>query len=156
MTAFRYLLRVRYGECDAQKIVFNARYGDYLDIATIEFLRVVWGDAVFGGGYDYRLVKQTIEWQSPARYDDILQFAVSTMRVGNTSFVLAMELRVLGAERTTAVAETTYVLVREHEQTKCAVPDDMRRLLEAGAPGVVVDHAGAHAAATRAAAAAPG
>ena len=23
---FRYFLRVRYGECDAQKVVFNARY----------------------------------------------------------------------------------------------------------------------------------
>ncbi|MFP5307388.1 MAG: acyl-CoA thioesterase, partial [Gammaproteobacteria bacterium] len=25
--SFRYYLRVRYGECDAQKVVFNARYG---------------------------------------------------------------------------------------------------------------------------------
>jgi acyl-CoA thioester hydrolase len=143
MSAFRYLLRVRYGECDAQKIVFNARYGDYLDIATIEFLRVVWGDAVFGGGYDYRLVKQVIEWQAPARYDDIVEVAVSTTRIGTTSFALAMALGVLGAQRTTAVAETTYVLVRELEQTKCAIPDELRCLLEVGAPGVVVDHAGA-------------
>lgn len=146
MSAFRYLLRVRYGECDAQKIVFNARYADYLDIATLEFLRAVWGDAVFGGGYDYRLVKQVIEWQEPACHDDILQVAVSTVRVGTTSFVLAMELRVLGAERTTATSETTYVLVRKLEQTKCAVPDELRRRLEAGAPGVVIDHAGAGAA----------
>ena len=27
MTRFRLLLRVRYGECDAQQVVFNARYG---------------------------------------------------------------------------------------------------------------------------------
>jgi len=26
---FRFLLRVRYGEVDAQKIVFNARWGDW-------------------------------------------------------------------------------------------------------------------------------
>jgi acyl-CoA thioester hydrolase len=143
VSAFRYLLRVRYGECDAQKIVFNARYSDYLDLAATEFLRVVWGDAMFSGGYDYRLVKQTIEWQSPARYDEIVQVAVSTVRVGTTSFVLTMELRVLGAKQPTAVAETTYVLVREIEQTKCPVPDELRRSIEAGAPGVVVDHAGA-------------
>lgn len=31
---FRYYLRVRYGECDAQKVVFNARYGDYVDLAS--------------------------------------------------------------------------------------------------------------------------
>ena len=32
---FRYYLRVRYGECDAQKVVFNARYADYVDLGTI-------------------------------------------------------------------------------------------------------------------------
>ena len=40
---FRYLLRVRYGECDAQMIVYNARWGDYVDIATTEFTRAVFG-----------------------------------------------------------------------------------------------------------------
>ena len=30
---FTLLLRVRYGECDAQEVVFNARYADYIDIA---------------------------------------------------------------------------------------------------------------------------
>jgi acyl-CoA thioester hydrolase len=38
---FLYYLRVRYGECDAQKLVFNARYADYVDIATGELLRVI-------------------------------------------------------------------------------------------------------------------
>jgi acyl-CoA thioester hydrolase len=36
---FRYGLRVRYGECDAQKVVFNSRYSGYVDIAASEFLR---------------------------------------------------------------------------------------------------------------------
>ena len=31
MTAFRYYLRVRYIECDAQKVVFNSRYSEYVD-----------------------------------------------------------------------------------------------------------------------------
>ena len=143
MTAFRYLLRVRYGECDGQKIVYNARYGDYVDLAATEFLRAVWGDAVFGGGFDYRLVKQVIEWRSPAQYDDIVETTVTAGRIGTTSFGLVMELRVLGAEQITAAAETTYVMVREREQTKCPVPDDLRGRLLAGAPGAVVDHAGA-------------
>jgi acyl-CoA thioester hydrolase len=142
LNAFRYLLRVRYSECDAQRVVFNARYSDYLDLAATEFLRAVWGDAMFGGGFDYQLVKQVIEWRSPARYDDILQVAVSASRVGTTSFGLVMELRVLGAERPAAVAETTYVLVSEKDQSKCAVPDDLRRILLAGAPDRIVDHAG--------------
>lgn len=36
---FVHRLRVRYGECDAQKVVFNARYGDYMDVAVLEFMR---------------------------------------------------------------------------------------------------------------------
>ena len=42
---FRYYLRVRYQECDAQKVVFNARYGDYIDQACIEFLRAALPEA---------------------------------------------------------------------------------------------------------------
>jgi acyl-CoA thioester hydrolase len=140
---FRYLLRVRYGECDSQKVVYNARYGDYVDLAAGEFLRVVWGDAVFGGGYDYQLVRQLIEWRASLRYDEIVQITVSLAQIGTTSFVLAMELRPLGAPRPAAAAETTYVLTTEGELTKCVIPDDLRRRLEAGAPGVVIDHAGA-------------
>jgi acyl-CoA thioester hydrolase len=140
---FRYLLRVRYGECDSQKVVYNGRYSDYVDLAAGEFLRVVWGDAVFGGGYDYQLVRQLIEWRSSLRYDEIAQITVSLARIGTTSFVLAMELRPLGAARPAAAAETTYVLTTEGELAKCALPDELRRRLEAGAPGVVVDHAGA-------------
>jgi len=152
--SFRYLLRVRYGECDAQKIVYNARYSDYVDLASTEFLRVVWGDAVFGGGYDYQLVRQIIEWRASLRFDDVVQIAVSAARVGTTSFVLAMDLRPSGAPRAAAGAETTYVLTREAELVKCPIPDDLRARLEAGAQGVVVDHAGTgsgtlHAAARR-------
>ena len=34
ITPFRYYLRVRYIECDAQKVVFNSRYGEYvIDVA---------------------------------------------------------------------------------------------------------------------------
>jgi len=37
--AFRYYLRVRYIECDAQKVVFNSRYSEYVDVSINEFLR---------------------------------------------------------------------------------------------------------------------
>ncbi len=30
-TPFRYYLRVRYQDCDAQNVVFNSRYSDYAD-----------------------------------------------------------------------------------------------------------------------------
>jgi len=139
---FRYRLRIRYGECDVQKVVYNARYADYVDLAAIEFLRVVWGDAVFGGGYDYQVVRLLLEWRSPLRYDEIAQVTVSTERIGTTSFALTMDLRRLGAPDPAVTAEATYVLVIQDELTKCAIPDELRRRLKAGAPDILVDHAG--------------
>ena len=51
---FRYYLRVRYGECDAQKVVFNARYADYVDLAAVEFLRALgYGAELVSGELDY-------------------------------------------------------------------------------------------------------
>jgi acyl-CoA thioester hydrolase len=143
---FRYRLRVRYGECDAQKIVYNARYGEYVDLAATEFLRAVWGDAMFGGGYDYRVVKQVTEWKAPARWDDVVELAVSPARIGTSSFVLGMDVRVLGAATPAVIVETTYVLVGEHSQTKLAIPDELRASLSAGAADRLVDHAGSDAA----------
>src|SRR3979490_1096372 len=43
MEPFRYYLRVRYIECDAQKVVFNSRYGEYVDVSINEFLRAIGG-----------------------------------------------------------------------------------------------------------------
>jgi acyl-CoA thioester hydrolase len=144
---FRYLLRVRYSECDVQKVVYNARYADYVDLAAIEYLRVVWGHAVFGGGYDYQVVRLLLEWRSSLRYDEIAQVTVSPSRIGTSSFALAMDLRRLGAPHPVVTADATYVLVIQDALTKCAIPDEMRRRLEVGAPGVVVDHAASGSAA---------
>ena len=92
---FRYYVRVRYGECDAQKVVFNARYSDYCDLATTEFLRAAgYGDALISGDLDYQLVKQTIEWKAPARFDQVLEVSVRATKLGNTSFTIGTEFRI--------------------------------------------------------------
>ena len=97
---FRYYLRVRYAECDAQKVVFNSRYSDYVDISTNEFLRAVGlGEAVVSGELDFQLVKQTIEWKAPARFDQILEISVYASHLGNTSFTLKAEFRIANNER---------------------------------------------------------
>ena len=140
---FRFLLRVRYGECDAQGIVFNARWGDYVDIAVTEYSRALFGSVdPTVTGIDWRLVSQKIDWRASARYDDVLDCRVSTVRVGTTSFVLATQFRrhLDGAEL--AAAETVYVAF-DREGVKQAVAGTYRSSLERGAPGVVVDHAGA-------------
>ncbi len=142
---FRYYLRVRYGECDAQKVVFNARYGDYVDLATGEFFRALgYGDEISSGEVDFQLIKQTFEWKAPARFDQVLEVTVSAKHIGNTSFTLLAEFRVAGQDhgRIIATAETVYVLVAPHTLNKTPVPLELRAAMEKGAPGKITDHAG--------------
>jgi acyl-CoA thioester hydrolase len=140
---FTYYLRVRYGECDAQKVVFNARYGDYVDIAVNEFLRALgYGEELLSGELDFQLVKQTTEWRAPARFDQVLAASVAATRLGTTSFTFTTEFRIAGDDRVICTVETVYVLVDAQTLAKKSLPDDIRAAFERGAPGVITDHAG--------------
>jgi len=139
---FQYRLRVRYAECDAQKVVFNARYGDYVDLASSEFFRALgYGAELLDGRLDYQLVRQLTEWQAPARHDDVLAISVTSPRQGTTSFQLDFAFRRLGETALLARVETVYVLVTP-ALAKRPLPDDFRARLIAGADGLVTDHAG--------------
>ena len=143
MRPFTYYLRVRYGECDAQKVVFNSRYGDYVDVAVNEFLRALgFEDQLLSGELDFQLVKQTSEWRAPARFDQVLAISVHAARIGTTSFTFTTEFRIAGDERVICIVETVYVMVDAHTLAKKPIPDDIRAAFERGAPGVEMDHAG--------------
>ena len=92
---FRFLLRVRYGECDAQGVVFNARWSEYVDVAITEYTRAVFGtlDAAVAG--EWQVVKQTLQWRASARYDDVLEIRVQTSALGTTSFTITSEFRLV-------------------------------------------------------------
>lgn len=139
---FRYYVRVRYVECDAQKVVFNSRYSEYVDVAMTEFLRAAGVHDEFARGpLDFQLVKQTIEWNGPAHFDDVLELSMRATRLGNTSFTVAVEFRVAGAEPVIVTIETVYVLVDAAALKKMPLPDHIRRALAGGAAGRTTDHA---------------
>ncbi len=140
---FRYYLRVRYSECDGQKVVYNARYGDYVGLATFEFLRAVgMHQDLNDGNLSYQVVKQVVEWKASARFDQILELSVIPKQIGNTSFTITTEIRVAGREEIIAVAETVHVLINERTMKKVTLFDNHRDLLLRGAVGAVTDHAG--------------
>jgi len=136
-------LRVRYSECDAQKVVFNSRYGEYVDVAVNEFLRALgYASQLVSGELDFQLVKQTTEWRGPARFDQVLAASVFASRIGSTSFTFTTEFRIAGDDRVICTVETVYVMVDTHTLTKKPIPDEIRAAFERGAPGVVTNHAG--------------
>jgi acyl-CoA thioester hydrolase len=141
---FTLKIRVRYGECDAQQVVFNARYGDYVDLAATEFYRALFGSYqnLIAQGYDTQVVRLDTQWRSPARFDEVLALAVHTVRVGNTSFVLQVNMTEASSGRAVAVAEITYVLVDARSLEKRPVPESVRSQLLAGAAGRTVNQSG--------------
>jgi len=139
---FRYFFRVRYGECDAQRVVFNSRWGDYVDLAAAEYFRMLgFEKEIQTGEFDYQLVKQTTEWRAPARYDQVVEASVTTKHLGNASFTLQTEFRLAGEERVMVTSETVYVHVDTHTLTKAPLPPHVREALTRGAPGRSIDHA---------------
>ena len=142
VTPFRYYLRVRYVECDAQKVVFNSRYSEYVDVGVNEFLRAAGVLDQFAAGHlDFQLVKQTIEWKHPARYDQVLELSFEVTRLGTTSFTIITLVRLAGDERVLATVETVYVLMDGATLTKRPILLDIRSALDGGARGRTTDHA---------------
>jgi acyl-CoA thioester hydrolase len=139
---FRYYLRVRYGECDAQRVVFNPRWADYVDLGSTEFLRALGlGEALDSGALDYQVVKLTLEWKAPARFDQVLELSIYTTKLGNTSFTVVTEFRIAGLDDVICKAETIYVNVDSKTLTKLPLAPEIRAALESGAPEKSVDHA---------------
>jgi acyl-CoA thioester hydrolase len=145
MTAsFRYYLRVRYQECDPQHVVFNARYGDYADLACFEFMRssLPRPQDAFDGTFEMQTVRQVVEWKAPARFDDVIEVSIWASRLGTTSLTLSCELRRAGEADVLATIETVYVHVDAKTWKKREIAPQMRAALEAGAKGKTADHAG--------------
>jgi acyl-CoA thioester hydrolase len=135
---FRFRFRVRYGECDAQGVVFNARYADFVDIAVNEYIRTLFGDYqhLLDQDLDIQVVSLTVNWKAPAKFDDVLEARIRAGRIGNTSFTLHLDKAFI------ADADVTYVLIQPSVMGKVTIPDHIRELLEQGAPGQLISHAG--------------
>lgn len=118
-------IRVRYAECDAQQVVFNARYGDYADLAATEYMRALIGDFknLLASGFDNQVVSLHIDWKQSACFDDVLDLVTSIDHVGNTSFRLLVNMyRVENNTELVAQAKVTYVVVDGKSFKKAAIP----------------------------------
>lgn len=141
---FCYLFRVRYSECDAQKVVFNARYVDYIDIAVTEFTRVIWGsyNDVLSSGIDNQVVNLNIDWKAPAHFDEVIAATVKLSRMGTTSYSLQVDFYNYESQQLLSSGIITYVMVSANQHTKINIPEDMRQQLEKGAAAVTINHSG--------------
>ena len=138
---FTVLIRVRYAECDAQSVVFNARYGDYVDVVATEFLRALFGgyQKMLDEGLDSQVVRMTINWKSSARFDDILAIRAETDHVGDSSYSFSMEFTDYASGRLVANSEIVYVMVQPDRQGKMTIPDHLRAALSRELEETIID-----------------
>jgi acyl-CoA thioester hydrolase len=116
---FVHELRVRYGECDPQGIVFNANYLLYFDVAFTELWREAVGpwQEMVERGVDAVVAETHLRFQAPARYDDELQLHVRVAQLGTTAItteidvIRAGELLVAGWLRHVCVSTETWLKV---------------------------------------------
>jgi acyl-CoA thioester hydrolase len=134
---FVYRHRVRYHECDAQGIVFNANWFTYFDVTLTEWFRDAFGsyDALVQAGCDVVLAETGARFRASARFDDAVDVEVGIERLGTTSMVALFTARRDGG----ALVEgrTVYVFVDPATMAKQPIPDWVRERLEpyvVGAP----------------------
>lgn len=129
-----YTHRVRYNEVDPQSIVFNSRYLEFFDAASIEFFRA-WGyslDDMADFGLEPVVVEANIRYHSSVKMDDLLHIDVRCSRLGNSSFDLTFEVRIQDS-KTGAVshgvatsATISYVNVDQVSRKSTPIPDTFR------------------------------
>jgi acyl-CoA thioester hydrolase len=123
-------LRVRYGECDPQGIVFNANYLLYFDVAFTEMWRAAvgpWQDMV-ACGIDAVVAETNLRFHSPARFDDELHLHVRIARLGTTA--VTTEIDVMRGDELLLAGWLRHVCVETPTSTgdirTAPWPDDIR------------------------------
>jgi acyl-CoA thioester hydrolase len=91
---FVHELRVRYGECDPQGIVFNANYLLYFDVAFTELWRAAVGpwQQMVALGVDAVVAEAHLSFRAPARYDDELELRAEIVRLGRTAITTGIDV----------------------------------------------------------------
>jgi YbgC/YbaW family acyl-CoA thioester hydrolase len=123
---FVHHIRVRYGEVDMQRVVFNAHYLAYCDDAVERWLASL-GLRVLDHGWDFMLKKATIEWAGAATVHEVIDIAVAATRWGTTSFDVGFDGSVEG--RSVVSCTITYVGVRAGTRETMPPPPTVRTLL---------------------------
>ena len=125
---FHHDIRVRFADTDLQSIVFNANYLTYYDVAWTEYFRAIgyeWKD-LLALGVDTVLARTTMEFKSPARFDEILEVYTRISKIGTTSMTFEFAIYPQGEDRLINSATSLYVCVDPKKLTSTPIPSELR------------------------------
>lgn len=129
---FHTSLRVRWMECDAQRIVYYGSYMDYLEVGQADYYRNL-GFSIYKlgqrGYFDTAVVKVTMEYKAPARVEDLLDIYVRVSNLGKTSITMDAEIYIQRSDRLLTESQIIYVGYDSSSGTTKPVPQDIRELI---------------------------
>jgi acyl-CoA thioester hydrolase len=127
---FRHKLRVRYGECDLQGVVFNAHYLAYFDTSLNELLREAVGSyrAMHERGIDVVVAEAQLRFHAPARFEEELTMEIAVARLGTTGITTTHRISREGELLVDGMLR--HVMIDLQTLTKTPIPDWLRERLE--------------------------
>ena len=127
---FVHRIRVRYGECDPQGVVFNPNFIAYFDVALTELWREAIGPyaKMIDSGTDMVVAEACVRYLAPAGFDDELDVEMRVVRLGRTG--MSTEIQVTRGDVMVVEGTMRHVFINPATRTKKPVPDEIRRGLE--------------------------
>ncbi|MDR0802733.1 thioesterase family protein [Fluviicola sp.] len=113
-----YKLQVRFSDCDMMQHVNNAVYLNYFEEARIHYFRQVLGVDWDWNKMGVILRKNEVEYLKPVFLHEPIEIFVYLKHIGEKSFTLSYEVKVLQEVRTTG----TSVLVCYDSVSKNSIP----------------------------------
>ena len=125
-TPLVHAVRVRYGECDLQGIVFNAHYLSYFDTSITELWRAGIGgyQVMLERGFDIVVAEARLRFIGSARFDQELTLDIGVTNLGNTS--IASEHRITYEGQTLVEGTLVHVVVDRSTLAKTPIPEWLR------------------------------
>jgi acyl-CoA thioester hydrolase len=125
--------RVGFSDTDAQGIVYYGRYFPYIDLARVEYLRMLGllGMEIGERGVEFVMRAGTIEYHAPAVFDDELEVFVRIARIGRTSLTYEFAVYRAQDDLLMVTGTQTLVLVDLDERKPCEIPQELRETIRA-------------------------
>jgi len=134
MRGFKMQIRVYIGDTDATGVVYHPNYLNFAERARTEMCRSLDPNLLTGAmdrGFFFVLRSASLDFISPARFDDIIEVDVSVPKIGNTSVQILH--KITSAKNGAKICDVlcTLVLVSHtgHKITPTSIPQNIKDML---------------------------
>lgn len=118
-------IRVRFGECDYYQHVNNTVYLTYTDVALSDYLRSIWPD-LMQLPYMFHYVHVSLDFKSPATFEDILLIKTRVTNIGETSVTFTHTITNKKTGALILESKKVSVVLDIKTGKKCNVPEQLK------------------------------